>query len=178
MILSLYDFTGEAVKPWAQMGFKCVCFDTQHSRVVPRVEGNISYIYADLYDTTVLSEIAIEYMGIAKFLMAWPDCTDMAVSGSKHFERKRCADPLFQLHASNHARMCADLADALQVPYLIENPRSVLSTLWRKPNYSFDPSDYGGYLAEHEAQHPKWPDYIADYDAYPKKTYLWTGGIL
>lgn len=25
--------------------------------------------------------------------------------------------------------------------------------------------------------HPKWPDYIAPRDAYPKKTCLWTGGV-
>ena len=34
-VVSLYDFTGEAVKPWAVAGFDCVCFDIQHS-----IDGN------------------------------------------------------------------------------------------------------------------------------------------
>ena len=63
-----------------------------------------------------------------------------------------------------------------KIPYFIENPVSVLSTLWRKPDYSFHPFEYGGYIEPDEAEHPKWPDYIAPMDAYPKKTCLWTGG--
>jgi hypothetical protein len=47
--------------------------------------------------------------------------------------------------------------------------------MWRKPDYYFDPCDYGGYLPEDD-QHPLWPDYIAPRDAYTKKTSLWTGG--
>ena len=50
----------------------------------------------------------------------------------------------------------------------------MLSTLWRKPNYSFHPYEYGGYIDPEHAEHPKWPDYIAPMDAYPKKTCLWT----
>lgn len=175
MIISLYDFTGEAVKPWANLGVKCVCFDEQHSKVKPRVEGNISYLHADLHDRNVLSQIAFEFSGLCKFLMAWPVCTDMACSGSKHFEQKRKLDPLFQIHASDHAKMCANLADVFQCPYMIENPRSVLSTFWRKPNYKFDPFEFGGYLLPDEAVHPEWPEYIKPYDAYPKETFLWTG---
>lgn len=38
--------------------------------------------------------------------------------------------------------------DFFEVPYMIENPRSVLSTQWRKPDHSFDPWEYGGYLPE------------------------------
>ena len=57
----------------------------------------------------------------------------------------------------------------------MENPVSVLSTLWRKPDQSFHPYQYGGYIPSDQSVHPKWPDYIAPYDAYPKKTCLWTG---
>ena len=176
MILSLYDFTGEAVKPWAEMGFKCVCFDIQHSKVSPRVEGNISYLHADLHNRQDLTEIALEYENKVKFLMAWPDCTDMAVSGSRHFEKKRGVDPLFQIHASDHARMCGNLGEIFGCPWMVENPRSVLSTFWRKPDHSFNPFDYGGYIEAVNAFHPTYPEYISPFDAYPKETFLWTGG--
>ena len=46
--------------------------------------------------------------------------------------------------------------------YLIENPVSTVSSYWRKPDYTFAPCDYGGYL------NPSG-------DAYTKRTCLWTG---
>jgi hypothetical protein len=110
------------------------------------------------------------------FGMAFPVCTDLAVSGAAHFARKERENPGFQIRAANHARWCASLFEALEIPYFIENPVSRLSTLWRKPNYSFHPYEYGGYIHDSEAEHPKWPDHIAPRDAYPKKTCLWTGG--
>jgi hypothetical protein len=108
--------------------------------------------------------------------MAFPVCTDMAVSGAAHFKKKAERDPEFQIKASNYAKWCAELFDNLGVPYFVENPVSVLSTLWRKPNYSFHPFEYGGYIPEAQAEHPKWPEYIPPRDAYKKKTCLWTGG--
>ena len=178
-VLSLYDYTGEAVKPWAEAGYHCVCFDIQHSAVMPIREafgaGSITYVNADLHSQDTLSKIAVAYMGHAAFLMGFPVCTDMAVSGAAHFASKRDADPLFQHKAASHAIGCALVADALGVPYMIENPVSVLSTFWRKPNHTFHPWEYGGYIPEDEARHPTWPEYIADRDAYPKKTCIWSG---
>ena len=60
------------------------------------------------------------------------------------------------------------------MPYMIENPVSVLSSLWRKPDHVFHPCAYGGYLPEND-KHPVFPDIIPPRDAYSKKTCLWTG---
>ena len=30
IVLSLYDYTGEALKPWAEAGYTCYAFDIQH----------------------------------------------------------------------------------------------------------------------------------------------------
>jgi hypothetical protein len=60
-------------------------------------------------------------------------------------------------------------------PYAIENPVSVLSTLWRKPNYTFNPCDYGGFIPEGQEVHPEFPDIIPARDAYKKKTCIWSG---
>ena len=46
---------------------------------------------------------------------------------------------------------------------MLEQPVSTLSSYWRKPDHTFDPCDYGGYL-----------DPLGD--AYTKKTSLWSGG--
>jgi hypothetical protein len=67
-----------------------------------------------------------------------------------------------------------DIAEALGVPYAIENPVSVISTFWRKPDHIFHPFEYGGYLPEDDI-HPQYPEYIVARDAYPKKTCYWTG---
>ena len=181
-VISLYDYTGEALRPWAEAGYICYAFDIQHGETTVTKEhfdsgGLIRYIYADLHNIGTLDRIYDMMSGKdVTFAMAFPVCTDMAVSGAAHFAKKRERDPLFQRKAANYAIWCAELFQALDCPYFIENPVSVLSTLWRKPNYSFHPYEYGGYIDPEHAEHPKWPDYIAPMDAYPKKTCLWTGG--
>jgi len=180
-VISLYDYTGEALKPWAMAGYQCLAYDIQHSKQQRTIhykgDGYISYIHADLHNIGTLDKIYDSLSGMeVTFAMAFPVCTDMAVSGAAHFKRKREADPLFQRKAANYAIWCAELFQALDCPYFIENPVSVLSTLWRKPDYSFHPFEYGGYIEPQDAEHPKWPEYIAPMDAYTKKTCLWTGG--
>ena len=179
-VISLYDYTGEALKPWAMAGYQCLAYDIQHSKQQRTIhykgDGYISYIHADLHNIGTLDKIYDSLSGMeVTFAMAFPVCTDMAVSGAAHFKRKREADPLFQRKAANYAIWCAELFQALDCPYFIENPVSVLSTLWRKPDYSFHPFEYGGYIDPQDAEHPKWPEYIAPMDAYTKKTCLWTG---
>lgn len=181
IVLSLYDFTGEALRPWAEAGYHCFAFDIQHDvdGYVESFEGGgmIEYIGLDLWNVGNIGTLLHWYSNEnVVFGMAFPVCTDLAVSGAAHFKAKAERDPEFQIKASNHARLCASLFDALGVPYFIENPVSRLSTLWRKPNYSFHPYEYGEYIPDAEAEHPLWPDYIAAKDGYTKKTCLWTGG--
>lgn len=185
IILSLYDYTGEALKPWAEAGYECHAFDIQHTGTRPDFEntqffaggGSISYRHADLHDFKTHKNIFMEFIGRRLvFSMAFPVCTDMAVSGAAHFKRKAERDPEFQTKAVKYAVWCSELFEDLGVPYFIENPVSVLATKWRKPDYNFHPYQYGEYLDDDEAVHPRWPDYIAERDAYTKKTCLWTGG--
>ena len=178
----LYDYTGEALKPWAEAGYECYAFDIQHSKENVNTDtfvdsiGSITYVHADLHDFETHKNIFNRFNGKrVVFGMAFPVCTDLAVSGAAHFKAKAERDPEFQTKASNHARWCADLFEDFGCPYFIENPVSVLATKWRKPDYSFHPYEYGNYIHDDEAEHPRWPEYIAAKDAYPKKTCLWTG---
>ena len=182
IVISLYDFTGEALKPWAEAGYTCWAFDIQHDIKPLREdhgEGCIMYMQMDLHQPKSMRRL-YNWFKVHKdsltFGMAFPVCTDMAVSGAAHFKRKAERDPDFQNKAVGYARDCAFFFEVLGVPYFIENPVSVLATKWRKPNHSFHPYEYGEYLDDHEAVHPRWSDYIADRDAYTKKTCLWTGG--
>ena len=182
IVISLYDFTGEALKPWALAGYTCYAFDIQHEGW--KIEGfgrdcrgSIHYRHADLHDQETLDAIHSEFSDRpVVFGMAFPVCTDMAVSGAAHFKRKAEANPFFQADAVGHVTAAARIFNGMAIPYFIENPVSVLATKWRKPDYRFHPYEYGGYIPDDQIEHPRWPEYIAARDAYPKKTCLWTGG--
>ena len=182
IVLSLYDFTGEAVRPWALAGYECHIYDIQHpygphKQRVGSKGGSITTHRKDLHRTETFEGLLREYEGKpVVFGMAFPVCTDMAVSGAAHFKRKEEANPNFQMDAVGYAVDCADFFENLGVPYFIENPVSVLATQWRKPDHRFQPYEFGGYIPLCQADHPRWPEYIAPRDAYPKKTCLWAGG--
>ncbi len=180
VVISLYEFTGTALIPWAKRGYQCYAYDIQHDGI--RVEnfeggGSITYWEADLHDMEMVTDIyrAFELENVV-FAMGFPVCTDLAVSGAAHFARKAKVDPDFQLNAARYAKWCAELFEGWGVPYFIENPVSRLSTLWRKPDHRFHPFEFGGYITANDAAHPLYPDYIAANDAYSKLTCLWTGG--
>lgn len=180
IVLSLYDYTGEALRPWAEAGYTCYAYDIQHDgskRWDFEGGGSVEFLNADLHEYDTLYKLYHEMKGRdVVFAMAFPVCTDLAVSGARHFKAKAERDPEFQWKAASYAMWCGELFDMLGVPYFIENPVSVLSSIWRKPDHSFHPYEYGGYIDPDEAEHPRWPEYIAPRDAYPKKTCLWTGG--
>jgi len=182
IVLSLYDYTGVAVVPWAKAGYTCYCYDIQHDNTrIDNYEsgGSIHYLNADLHDYHEINNLWHEFDDVdddVVFAMAFPVCTDMAVSGAAWFKAKALIDPLFQRKAVGYAMWCDELFNDIEVPYYIENPVSVMSTLWRKPDYRFHPYEYGGYIKEGEECHPLYPEYIAPNDAYSKHTCLWTGG--
>lgn len=71
-------------------------------------------------------------------LIAHPPCTDLAVSGARHFEAKR-ADGRQQA-ALNFVRM---LMDAPIKHIAIENPISIISSQIRKPDQIIQPWQFG-----------------------------------
>ena len=39
IVISLYDFTGEALKPWAEAGYECYAYDIQHKHETVEVDN-------------------------------------------------------------------------------------------------------------------------------------------
>jgi hypothetical protein len=151
-VVSLCDFTGNMVRPWAEAGYPCICYDTQHSIRADRVErfadyGSITYRWADVRSLTP------DDLSLASIVFAAPPCTHLAVSGARDFARKGLR---LLIDALEVVEACRILCEHSRAPWMIENPVSRLSTLWRKPDHTFNPCDYG--------------------DPYTKKTCLWTGG--
>jgi len=145
IVISCFDKSTNMVKPWADAGFVCYCVDLQHPKGETR-DGNIIKVGADLRDWLPPNE----QIAFAAF---FPPCTDVAVSGARWFKDKGLGALVDALGLFD---ISIKLAEWSRAPYFIENPVSVVSTYWRKPDHFFDPCDYG--------------------DPYTKKTCLWTGG--
>ncbi len=147
-VISLCDYSGVMVKPWAEAGFKCVCVDIQHSIRRPRVEGNITYQWGDVRSWVPPFEARNQIAIVFSFF----PCTNDSVSGARDFLTKgpmMLADSLALFNAS---RMAGAWSGA---PYMIEHPVTALSSYIGKPDYTFQPWQYG--------------------DLWQKRTCLWTG---
>jgi len=71
-------------------------------------------------------------------MIAHPPCTHLAVSGARHFEKKR-ADGRQQ----EGIDFFMALARAAIPRYAIENPIGIMSNIWRKPDQIIQPWQYG-----------------------------------
>lgn len=152
IVISCFDVTGNMVMPWAEAGFTCYCVDLQHPQGETK-HGGIVYVGADMRDW-------MPPFRPVCFAAFFPPCTDVAVSGARWFRDKG----LFALYRSIRLFYASiRIAEWTRAPYLIENPVSVISTYWRKPDFTFNPCDYAGYPG-------------GEADLYTKKTCLWVGG--
>lgn len=178
----LFDYTGIMAKPWADAGWQCYCFDGQHPLGVSQSDHknilNVGMWFSNNCTGDFLRDDIDKIISITgpevNFVFGFPECTDLAVSGAAHFANKRDNNPFFQDEAMMLFYLVEALGIELKCKWGLENPVSVASTLWRKPNNSFHPWEYGGYLPEDD-KHPFYSDIIMPRDAYPKKTCLWFG---
>jgi hypothetical protein len=176
-VLSLFDFSTYMLKPWYETGHTCIAIDRLFAEKIPeklqpkKRWADQTYAW-DLSHPFILTELADLKPDI---VFAFPDCTNLAVSGAKHFAKKRALDPDFQVKAVALCRLAEMLGNHCDVPWMVENPIGVLSSMWRPPDWSFHPHEYGGLLLGKDAQHPDWPEYIPKRDCYPKRTGIWCG---
>lgn len=172
-IVSLYDESGNAMRPWAEAGFNCYCYDILNENRVEHVgRGVIHFVKADLFEDSVVDEIVALK---PSFVCGWPPCTDLAVSGAAWFAEKARRNPNYRKEAMQLVMRVPEIARACGTEnWFFENPVSVISSEFRKPDYVFHPFQYGGYLPQDDV-HPRWPDYIEPRDRYRKKTCIWSG---
>lgn len=171
-IISLCDYTGIMAKPWVDAGYNAVLVDPQHEK--HETSGSIERIPMFLIDAMPRIGEIIRTQKIV-FVAGFPPCTDVAVSGAAHFEAKAAKDKHFQAKAALIAEQCRVIGSLSGAPWFFENPVSVFASIFGKPDWTFDPFEFGGYLPEND-QHPEYPSFISPRDAYPKKTCLWSGG--
>jgi hypothetical protein len=156
IVISLCDYSGNAVKPWAEAGHECWIIDIKHPKGYGPLENNIRRIGMDIMSFNLMIDKDI------CFVFAFPPCTHLAISGRMHFQSKgllELADSLYLVAKCDH------ICRQSKAPFCIENPISTLSSYWRKPDYIFSPNDFAGYLGDKSLD-----------EAYTKRTCLWTGG--
>lgn len=149
-VLSLCDYTGNMVRPWIEAGHECTIVDLQH-QIGTQSGGLLTRVGANIFEW--------EPDGAYDVVFTFPPCTDLAVSGARHFATKGKAR---REAAMRLVHRCREIADSLTGCWFIENPVSVISSEWRPPDWTFHPYEYGGYL-----------DPVGD--RYTKKTCLWVG---
>ncbi len=174
----LFDYTGMMAQAWAEAGYTCYCFDGQHPEGTtegthPSIVNVGMWFSHEAGNNDVDKIIAVTGEDIS-FVFGFPECTQLAVSGATWFKSKREANPEFQTEAMQLVYLTKNLGERLKCPWAFENPISVISSLWRRPDWMFHPWEYGAYLPEDDV-HPTYPEYIRPRDAYPKKTCIWGG---
>lgn len=150
VVLSLYENSGNMVRPWAEEGFECFCLDLRNDGHSEQFDsgGSIAFIPWDMRNGLPVALAARE----RAITFCFSPCTNLAISGARWFQGKGMSaliDGLTLLEAGRQ------IADGSEAPWMLENPIGVISSYWRKPDYVFQPWMYG--------------------DMESKLTCLWTG---
>lgn len=156
--VGLFETSGVMAREFEALGYRCICLDIGNDN---RTEGRVYYAKCDLsnpLDAEIMIDCFKGQSHDVSFLAAFPPCDHLAVSGARWFRGKglRALEQSIAFFSTS-----AELAERYHAPHFIENPVSTISTYWRKPDHTFNPSDYTGFSLS---------------DNYTKKTCLWTGG--
>jgi hypothetical protein len=136
IVISMFDKT------------QCHIFDIQHEGC-QEFDDNIIAYGGDVRDhKATLTNLIANNNVVAVF--AFPPCTDLAVSGARWFKRKAKENPDYRREAMGLVYFARDIGELSGAPYFIENPVSVISSEWRKPDYSFHPWEYTNYCPDEE----------------------------
>ncbi len=152
-VISLFDDSGNLMRPWIDAGYQCFLFDILNP-VEGRDEGSVRWRHADLRQPLACP---VDPSRVA-FVSCHPPCDHLAVSGARWFKGKglRALASSVEMFAT-----AAEFCEGVGAPYMIENPVGSMSTYWRKPDFTYQPFEYTGHDPA---------------DNYTKRTCLWVGG--
>lgn len=98
--------------------------------VIPLLNGNCSFITNDGIEHTIIGKWDI--------IIAFPPCTDLCVSGARHFKKKR--EDGSQQKSIDFFMQFVN-ADCKKIA--IENPVGIMSNIYRKPDQIIQPYFFG-----------------------------------
>lgn len=122
-VLVACEYSGRVRDAFLKLGHDAVSCDLLPSdRPGPHIQGDVLAVLCQGWD----------------MMIAFPPCTDLAVSGAKWFAQKR-ADGRQQ----RSIEFFMALAEADIPKIAIENPVGIMSSLWRKPDQIIQPWQFG-----------------------------------
>lgn len=155
-LISLFDYTGNASRPYKENGWDVIQVDIQHG--IDILTWDYLKWYQSREEYSTLPEVAI---------IAMIPCTDYALSGAKHFAKKDANGTTSESQKLvNRVKEIIDFFDHMRVLrfWQIENPMSrihKLNTWMGSPRLKFNPCDYAGH------------DPVPDNSRYNKMTWIW-----
>lgn len=155
-LISLFDYTGNASRPYREAGWTVMQVDIQHG--IDILKWDYAAWFQDQMHFGAYPEIGI---------IAMVPCTDYALSGAKHFAEKDLDGRTEQSQKLvAKTKEIINFFDNLRMLrfWQIENPMSRIHKLnpWMgNPKLKFNPCDYAGY------------DPIPDNSRYNKMTWIW-----
>lgn len=157
IVLCLCDLTGHFAEPWVEAGYTALLVDPQHTDFGDERVWKFPGTIEDAMP--LIGMLMLE--GSISFVMGFPPCTDVAVSGARWWKEKAATDPYFQAKATKIAEQCRTIGELSGAPWAFENPISAFSSIFGPPDYIFHPWEYTAFCPE---------------DNYTKATCLWVGG--
>lgn len=157
LALFLFERTGNMARPWLEAGYDVLCLDIEHSVRTPPAHSARCDLTTLGPALSLMSERGYSPADVI-FMGASPPCTDVACSGARDLARKglRALSRSLEMFAT-----AQEMASLIRAPWYIENPRSTVSTYWRKADQRFHPHQF---------------TLMEPADNYTKETWLWTGG--
>ncbi|EDS6807087.1 DNA cytosine methyltransferase [Salmonella enterica subsp. enterica serovar Legon] len=170
IVWSLFDGSGIMGLPWAEAGHLVYCFNADegnHGEYKIKMQHPKLHYVNQWIGADFATKCELLGTPAPDIIFAFPDCTMFSGAGAKHIRNMGEISI-----ALSNAKMVQALGERYSCPWMVENPVGKMSTMWRKPDYYFDPYQYGGYMTgSEEIFHPKMPRR----DGYTKKTCIWAG---
>lgn len=132
-VLVACEFSGVVRRAFRELGH-----DAWSCDLLPSEDGSDDHLIADAIEAAHSGPPLGAYGGKWDLMIAHPPCTDLAVSGARHFAAKI---------ADGRQQRALDFVQALMdapIPRIaIENPISVISSKIRKPDQIIQPWQFG-----------------------------------
>jgi hypothetical protein len=160
VLISIFDYTGNASMPYREAGWEVMQIDIQHGQDI--MEWDYKMWLMGNYGTAPFDDI-----GLRIGIIAMIPCTDYANSGAKHFKRKDSdgsTEKSQKLVAKTKEIIDFFETKGVLIFWQIENPMSRIHKLnpWMgKQTLKFNPCDFAGY------------DPAPEKSRYNKRTWLW-----
>lgn len=130
-VLIACEFSGIVREAFAARGH-----DAWSCDLLPSERPSQKHIQGDIIKLVRSFEVGMTALHRPDLLIAHPPCTDLAVSGARWFKEK-------QAEQAAAIAFFMQLAEAKVKRIALENPISIMSTKWRKPDQIIQPWQFG-----------------------------------